>query len=159
VPEFSVCRPGSAGALLESDTQNLRRVFAGPDRAPMDEWKTRAQKAWKSACRKAEIEDFRWHDIRHTWASWHVQQGTPLYALKELAGWEALEIVKRYAHLAPEHLKQYADRVTLGAALMAQIRHADGSGEETGAAVSSREVAERESCSALAKIMTQKESF
>jgi len=34
-------------------------------------------------------------------ASWHVQLGTPLYVLKELGGWETLEMVNRYAHLPP----------------------------------------------------------
>ena len=41
-------------------------------------------KAWRKALKRAEIEDFRWHDLRHTWASWHVQNGTPLFALHEL---------------------------------------------------------------------------
>jgi len=52
-----------------------------------------------------------------------VQQGTPLYALKELAGWETLEIVKRYAHLAPAHLLAYAENV--GSESTPQIRHSD----------------------------------
>lgn len=56
---------------------------------------------------------FRFHDLRHTWASWHVQSGTHLFALKELGGWETLEMVKRYAHLAPEHLNQYASAVKI----------------------------------------------
>ena len=68
-------------------------------------------KAWYSALERAGIEDFRWHDLRHTWASWHVQQGTPLYALQELGGWESSEMVRRYAHLAAEHLAPYADRL------------------------------------------------
>ena len=50
------------------------------------------------------ITDFRWHDLRHTWASWHVQNGTPLFALQELGGWESAEMVRRYAHLAADHL-------------------------------------------------------
>jgi integrase len=68
-------------------------------------------KAWYAALEKAGIEDFRWHDLRHTWASWHVQQGTPLFALQELGGWESPEMVRRYAHLAAEHLAPYADRL------------------------------------------------
>jgi len=65
-------------------------------------------KAWYKALKRAGIEDFRWHDLRHTWASWHVQSGTPLFALQELAGWETEKMVRRYAHLAAEHLMAYA---------------------------------------------------
>ncbi|HBN22304.1 MAG TPA: hypothetical protein DD412_03605 [Holosporales bacterium] len=36
---------------------------------------------------RAGIKDFRWHDWRHTWASWHAQEGTPLSVLQELGGW------------------------------------------------------------------------
>jgi integrase len=68
-------------------------------------------KAWYTALEKAGIADFRWHDLRHTWASWHVQQGTPLFAPQELGGWESPEMVRRYAHLAAEHLAPYADRL------------------------------------------------
>jgi integrase len=68
-------------------------------------------KAWYQALQRVGIEDFRWHDLRHTWASWHVQNGTPLFALQELGGWESPEMVRRYAHLSAEHLAPYADRL------------------------------------------------
>ena len=68
-------------------------------------------KAWYAALERAGITDFRWHDLRHTWASWHVQQGTPLHALQELGGWESVEMVRRYAHFSSEHLAPYADRL------------------------------------------------
>ena len=68
-------------------------------------------KAWYHALQRAGIEDFRWHDLRHTWASWHVQNGTPLHALQELGGWESPEMVRRYAHFSAEHLAPYADRL------------------------------------------------
>lgn len=68
-------------------------------------------KAWKHALVRAGIKDFRWHDLRHTWASWHVQSGTSLQELMELGGWASFEMVLRYAHLAGEHLKQAASHV------------------------------------------------
>ncbi|HEY4353421.1 MAG TPA: site-specific integrase, partial [Paraburkholderia sp.] len=46
---------------------------------------------------------------------WHVQGGTPLNRLMELGGWSTYEMVLRYAHLAPDHLAQHADAVTIWA--------------------------------------------
>lgn len=67
--------------------------------------------AWGRALRRAGISDFRFHDLRHTWASWHVMAGTSLPELMELGGWKSYEMVLRYAHLAPEHLAEAAQRI------------------------------------------------
>lgn len=82
------------------------------------------KKAWNNALIRAKIDlvtkqdkdgrdyitsTFRFHDLRHTWASWHVQNGTPLAVLKELGGWSDINMVMRYAHLSPEHLRKYAN--------------------------------------------------
>ncbi|MDP2901629.1 MAG: site-specific integrase [Methylovulum sp.] len=64
--------------------------------------------AWRKALDRAGIKDFRWHDLRHTWASRHIQNGTPLHVLKELGGWSDLSMVLRYAHLSSKHLEDYA---------------------------------------------------
>ena len=64
---------------------------------------------WKNALEKAGISDFRWHDLRHTWASWLVQSGVPLCALQEMGGWESVEMVRGYAHLSAEHLQAHAE--------------------------------------------------
>ncbi len=68
-------------------------------------------KAWKDALRKAGIADFRWHDLRHTWASWLAQAGASMFELQELGGWSSSEMVRRYAHLAPGHLADVAARI------------------------------------------------
>lgn len=60
--------------------------------------------AWYKALKRCGIEDFRWHDLRHTWASWHVQNGTPLHVLQELGGWQSAQMVRRYAHFSAGHL-------------------------------------------------------
>ncbi|MGU7816428.1 tyrosine-type recombinase/integrase [Burkholderia sp. AW49-1] len=82
------------------------------------------------ACKAAGMLDFNWHDLRHTWASWHVQRGTPLMVLKELGGWETIAMVQKYAHLAPSHLAQHANTVTFWAHSVEQQQNAR-SGETT----------------------------
>lgn len=69
---------------------------------------------WKASCRAAGVPaGFRFHDLRHTWASWHAMAGTPLSVLQELGGWHSPQMVQKYAHLSPEHLAIAAERVTL----------------------------------------------
>ena len=67
--------------------------------------------AWRKALIRADIKDFRWHDLRHTWASWHVQNGTSLQELQQLGGWSSFEMVLRYAHLSSEHLQRASERI------------------------------------------------
>lgn len=69
-----------------------------------------ATKAWRAACKAAGLEGLRFHDLRHTWASWQAQAGTPMHALREMGGWATDAMVRRYAHLGPGDLAQYADR-------------------------------------------------
>jgi integrase len=64
-----------------------------------------------NALKRAGIEDFRWHDLRHTWASWHRMQGTPTHELQQLGGWKTGAMVERYAHLSSNHLANAAARL------------------------------------------------
>ncbi|MEQ1777396.1 MAG: tyrosine-type recombinase/integrase [Nitrosomonas sp.] len=57
---------------------------------------------------QSTLADFRWHDLRHTWASWLTQKGVPLNVIQEIGAWESTEMVKRYAHLAPEQFRKHA---------------------------------------------------
>lgn len=68
-------------------------------------------KAWRKALERAGIEDFRWHDLRHTFATWHRQAGTPTHELQRLGGWKTAAMVERYAHIAPEGLQAAASRL------------------------------------------------
>jgi hypothetical protein len=76
-------------------------------RAPVHQTSTRT---WYEAVARAGLDDFCWHDLRHTWASWHVQNGTPLHVLQELGGWSSFRMVQRYAHLSSEHLRAWVER-------------------------------------------------
>lgn len=65
-------------------------------------------KMWQRVCKRAGIKNFRWHDFRHTWASWLRQQGVGLDKIQELGGWKDPTMVQRYAHLDVKHLVQTA---------------------------------------------------
>lgn len=67
------------------------------------------RRSFNNAVKLAKIKDFTFHDLRHTWASWHAQSGTPLYILQELGGWESIDMVQKYAHFNAEHLREYID--------------------------------------------------
>lgn len=65
--------------------------------------------AFKKAAKRAGVSWLRWHDLRHTWASWHIQGGTPPHLLRELGGWKSDAMVKRYGHLTVEHLRAWVE--------------------------------------------------
>ncbi|WP_319000828.1 tyrosine-type recombinase/integrase [Burkholderia sp. AU30280] len=68
---------------------------------------------WPAACARANVENFRFHDVRHTWASWRAQRGPPLERLKKPGGGSSDDMVLRHAHRAPDHLAQHAESVTV----------------------------------------------
>ena len=70
--------------------------------------------AWHTALAAAGIKDFRFHDLRHTWASWHRQAGTSCDELKDLGGWKSRIMVDRYAKFSTENLLSAASRIERG---------------------------------------------
>lgn len=83
--------------LKRRQGKHAEYVFTYRNR-PIKRFTTRA---WYKALERAQITNFRWHDLRHTWASWLVQEGVPLYSLQEMGGWKTAIMVRRYAHLSP----------------------------------------------------------
>jgi len=75
---------------------------------PIDDCNT---KAFQEAAKRAGIAPLRWHDLRHTGASWAVQSGVTLQELMVLGDWRSYSMVLRYAHLAPSHTAGAAERV------------------------------------------------
>ncbi len=69
------------------------------------------RKAWESAVRKAEIDDFRFHDLRHSAASYLAQCGASLAEIAEFLGHRSLQGVQRYAHLTDRRSQQGVDRL------------------------------------------------
>jgi integrase len=68
------------------------------------------KKSFAAAMKRAEITDFHFHDLRHTYASWLVQEGVDLYTVKDLLGHCTIELTQRYAHLAPNNKMNAVDR-------------------------------------------------
>ena len=101
-----------AVSVLES-LKGQHRRFCFTYRGKPIRWEL-TNSAWHTALRKAGLTDLRFHDLRHTWASWHRQAGTSCDELKELGGWKSRQMVDRYAKYATEHLKVAAARIENG---------------------------------------------
>jgi integrase len=64
------------------------------------------RKSWAYILRRAKVQRFRWHDLRHHFASRLVQAGVPLNTVRDLMGHADIKITLRYAHLAPDQRKE-----------------------------------------------------
>jgi hypothetical protein len=71
----------------------------------------RTKKTVPAALKAAKIADFRFHDLRHTFASRLAMEGVDLLTIKELGGWKSLQMVQRYAHLSPSHRRSAIERL------------------------------------------------
>jgi integrase len=69
------------------------------------------QTSWTSALQRSGIENFRIHDLRHTFASWLVMQGESIYVVKDLLGHSSITQTEIYAHLAPDQGRQAVQRL------------------------------------------------
>jgi Phage integrase family len=64
------------------------------------------RRAFENAVERAGVKDFRFHDLRHTFASWLTMKGRPLREVQELLGHKSIYMTQRYSHLAPERLRE-----------------------------------------------------
>jgi len=89
------------GEMFEEMPHSIESVYVFTDEKG-NPYKS-VKRSFNTALRKAEIYDFRFHDLRHTFASHLVMAGVDLTSVKELLGHKDIKMTLRYSHLAPEH--------------------------------------------------------
>lgn len=118
----------SIGVPLNKEALRVLRAIKGANPfwvftfrgQPVAEIKT----AFQAACLRAGVgrshpvtglyEGFTWHGLRHTWATWHAQNGTPMEVLQELGGWTDPRMLKKnYTHHVPGLKARYVDNLDL----------------------------------------------
>jgi len=103
------------------------------------------RKGFEYACECVGITNFRVHDMRHTFASWLVQSGVPIYEVKELLRHESISTTEKYAHLAPVDTAKHVDVI----ARFTQSAHYSHTGTTDGSVINFED----------AKILKFKEKF
>lgn len=91
-------------AMLATETERKGRVF------DTRQFRTR----WERAVKTAELDDFRFHDLRHTFASWARMAGADLADICEALGHSDVSVMMRYAHIEPINHRTAFDRVSEG---------------------------------------------
>ncbi len=95
-------------------------IFSKEDGTPYKKWNI--HKKFKKAVKAAGIEDFRFHDLKHCFASWNRQAGIDIDTIADLLGHKDTRMTRRYAHITPVHLnkavgcleKSYQEFITIG---------------------------------------------
>lgn len=86
------------------------RVFPSSIRAKKSDYLDLRQ-PWEKALTAAEIKDFRWHDLRHTAASYLAMEGGSLIEITKLLGHRTIQMALRYAHLSSEHIARAGEKL------------------------------------------------
>ena len=113
VMDLLVHRSGSKPATTDC-------VFWSEVGTPLDGPNLR--RAFRSTLKKAKIEDFHFHDLRHTFATRIVQVGVDLYKVQRLLGHKSPQMTQRYAHHYPESLRDGVEALERVSTNLAQSR-------------------------------------
>ena len=72
--------------------------------------------SWVICLEKGEVTDFRWHDLRHTYATDEIRKGMPIYTLSKMMGHSNVVVTEKYAHLYTEDLHEAKRKVATNVA-------------------------------------------
>ena len=98
---------GLVRGLRESRSNESNLLFPSSDpQRPID-----IRKAWETALERAGIKDFRFHDCRHSAASYLAMSGASLPEIAAVLGHKSYEMVKRYSHLSDQHTTSVVERM------------------------------------------------
>ena len=96
--------------LLVRKSKEKNSIYVFPS-MKTDKNLTHVKRSFSSALRKASIENFRFHDLRHTAASWMVQGGADLYSVQKILGHSSIRTTQHYAHLSPGYLESEIGKI------------------------------------------------
>lgn len=111
-PSFGLLQERAKVRRLDTDLvfpgRRRRSVPGEPPKppAPID-----LRAPFETALKQAGIKDFRWHDLRHSAASYLAMNGASLAEIAEVLGHKTLQMVRRYAHLSPAHTASVVERM------------------------------------------------
>ena len=91
-----------ANNVLYIAGNNDERIF--PPKKDAKGERQRVEGSFDDLLERAGIKDFRFHDLRHTFASWYMMNGGDLYELAKILGHSNIKMTERYAKLAKHHI-------------------------------------------------------
>ena len=107
VPLSDVAMATIADLIAKPSRPRSKYLFCKPDGTRI----LCNKKGFRAACDRAALVDFRFHDLRHTFASWWVQDGGDLYKLSRVLGHRTLQMSARYGHLRTDDLHEELRKV------------------------------------------------
>ncbi len=100
-------------SLTMQELKGFRQIGSGlifpSEQIPTKPFEFRKQ--WENALERAGIQNFRWHDLRHTTASYLIMNGASLHDVGKILGHKCLQTADRYSHLSVEHTSQISETV------------------------------------------------
>lgn len=114
-----VANETAIAALRKLQTISGEKEFVCPDANQDDSVKRDWRRWFQHATKDAHVKDFKWHDLRHTFASRLVMAGVDIRTVQELLGHKSIVMTMRYAHLSADHRKAAVAKMNVEAAVPA----------------------------------------